>query len=567
MDMQPDQNPAGSRLLSLPTELRLQIWELLLAPSSRNDNITTVSRMCSTQLGTIHRTAVSHDWESDCSCHARSFYLLDNNKSLCPALLQVNRHIYEEALPCLYRNRAFSTDPNRTYETLHDKICDSWFLMDRFLAALTERARSNIYSIKVPMLLSKFDVYGCRQAFYSISSRLPALKTLLLEVCPSSVRETSNDNDSSFIHHLSEMFPNSKYWLGPVMAFDATIKIVMAGKNDRKKDPSMSQALPTMFDGSKHPVEVSVWHQLLPLRFKRESRRIARIRTALGTLDYADCSVCHLHQQSSITNVLFAGIGDARHFYTTLAAVASHERKRPSPKNKRYHFTLVDLKASALARDLILFWLLDELSNADGQAERDTAVAIYYIFVGTIMPFQAYEKLQSSIAKITNTLEADSKMTGWLFVGKSHRPALIKHLNSWATTTGRTTRSMRSSTHLQHNSTWVSQQIYMSSSPLGASPSTRLDGAPPVCRQEMAVFNETAMLQPPAQYIKDHEPKLKPLVLRLQNQLTSAEFLAGFKAPETHLDDNWCPNVTLENSEWQDDRKKRKRFCRWRPRT
>lgn len=65
------------------------------------------------------------------------------------------------------------------------------------------------------------------------------------------------------------------------------------------------------------------------------------------------------------------------------------------------------------------------------------------------------------------------------------------------------------------------------------------------------------MLQPPAQYIKDHEPRLQPLLLRLQNQLTSEEFLAGFKALELHLDNNWCPNVTLEDIEWQNDRKKR----------
>lgn len=161
--------------------------------------------------------------------------------------------------------------------------------MDRFLAGLSEEARSNIHSIKVPMLLSEFEVYGSRQAFYSIASRLPALKSLQLEVCPSSVRETSNDNNDPFIHHLSEMFPASKYWLGPVMAFDASIKVVMTGKNDGKKDLSMTPALPAMFNGTKHLLEVSVWHQLLPLRFKRESRKIARIRTALGTLDYADC--------------------------------------------------------------------------------------------------------------------------------------------------------------------------------------------------------------------------------------------------------------------------------------
>lgn len=273
----------ASRLLSLPPELRLQIWELLLASAPKHDDnsngngLTIISRMCSAQLGTIYRTAVSHDWNDKCVCHARNFYLLDNNKPLCPTVLQVNWQIYEEALPCLYQDRTFSADPNRTYESLHDKICDSWFLTDRFLAGIGERARSHVRSVKVPMLLSKFEVYGSHQAFYSIVSRLPALKTLHLEVCPSSVRETSNDTNELVANHLGD---ETKYWLGPIMAFaDASIRIIAVDKNDLEH-----------FGVWKDPIEVSVWQQLLPLRFKRERRKIARIRRALGTLEYADCA-------------------------------------------------------------------------------------------------------------------------------------------------------------------------------------------------------------------------------------------------------------------------------------
>ncbi|QDS71271.1 hypothetical protein FKW77_000965 [Venturia effusa] len=253
----------ASPLLLLPAELRLHIWELLLAPLPRNDTITTVSRMCSSQLGNIHRTAVSHDWDSDCACNARSFYLLDNNKPLSPALLRANHHVYQEALPCLYRHRTFSTDPNRTYETLHDKVCDSWFLMDRFLAGLSETARSNIHSVKVPMLLSRFEVYGSRQAFYSIASRLPVLKNVHLEVCP--------------------IFPTSKYWLGPCMAFDAPIKIVVVDKNSRKTDPDATQGLPTpkrqrVRQGGSFPSPPSAY-----VNHSEESKGLAVPQNALRT--------------------------------------------------------------------------------------------------------------------------------------------------------------------------------------------------------------------------------------------------------------------------------------------
>jgi len=261
-------DPLASKLLLLPTELRLEIWELLLAPKSNRNDLTTVSRMCSAQLGTIYPTAVAHDWkDKGCVCHARKFYLLDDNKPLCPAILQTNRQIYNEALPCLYRDRTFCADPNRTYESLHDKICDSWFLLDHFLAGIGESARAHVRSVKVPMLLSKFEVYGSHQAFYSIASRLPALKSLHLEVCPSSVQGTADSE-------------RLQYWLGPVMAFaDTPIKIIAIDKNDMEH-----------FDVWKSPIEVSVWQQLVPLRFKRVRRQIARIRRALGTLEYADCA-------------------------------------------------------------------------------------------------------------------------------------------------------------------------------------------------------------------------------------------------------------------------------------
>lgn len=111
-----------------------------------------------------------------------------------------------------------------------------------------------------------------------------------------------------------------------------------------------------------------------------------------------------LKTQPALTAFIFVGIGDARHFYATLTTIARYEQKVSGAKDKRYHFTLVDLKASALARDLIFFWLLDELSQSSGSTTRDIAVAMYFIFIGTIMPSGAYKKLQSTITKVIDAL-------------------------------------------------------------------------------------------------------------------------------------------------------------------
>jgi hypothetical protein len=282
-------------LLALPIELRLNIWEHLLAPKveetawlGRKTALTTISRSCSAFYPPQPYTTTAarpHDWDDcECRCHGRPFYRLDSRERLDPTILRVSRQIYREALPCLYQRRTFITDPNRTFSSLHDRMSDAWFLLDRFLASIPLEARMSVHSVRIPMLLNQFEVYGCREAFYGIASRLPALKTLYLEVSPSVVREAWTDGNGTptnvGLHALghpaldgSEFKEDWEYWLGPVMAFsDAIINIIAVDRYDIG---------PTMFDRAKVAIETRVWKQLLPMRLKRDRRRIARIRMKL----------------------------------------------------------------------------------------------------------------------------------------------------------------------------------------------------------------------------------------------------------------------------------------------
>jgi hypothetical protein len=64
-----------------------------------------------------------------------------------------------------------------------------------------------------------------------------------------------------------------------------------------------------------------------------------------------------LKSQPAMTAFMFCGTGDARSFDATMAAYARHKRVKTGLQNKSYYFTLAYLKASALARDLIIFYL------------------------------------------------------------------------------------------------------------------------------------------------------------------------------------------------------------------
>lgn len=284
-----------SRLLNLPAELRLNIWEYLLSPKINEAQwatddpriaITPISRMCSISehscvnpvLGSSAPSlplARAHHWDADaCRCLLRPFYLVDTKEHLCPAILRVNKKIYTEALPSLYQRRKFVADPNRVFVCLHERVMESWFLFHRFLSMLSPEARSNIHQASVPMLLSKYEVYGCRDAFYAISHRLPALKRIEFEVAPSSYREHWREE--------TESPPLLEYWLGPIMAFgEADITITAVDKHDIG---------PSLFERVKVAIEVRVFNQLLKSRIKRSQRRMARIKSIIDERNGANDS-------------------------------------------------------------------------------------------------------------------------------------------------------------------------------------------------------------------------------------------------------------------------------------
>ncbi len=93
---------------------------------------------------------------------------------------------------------------------------------------------------------------------------------------------------------------------------------------------------------------------------------------------------------------LFCGIGDARNLFATLAWVSLDEVRNPS--SRRYHFTIVDIKPAVLARDLLMFRLLFDLSTESAMKKRETLVTLSYIFGAQVMPKWAFDRLQKGLS-------------------------------------------------------------------------------------------------------------------------------------------------------------------------
>jgi hypothetical protein len=89
---------------------------------------------------------------------------------------------------------------------------------------------------------------------------------------------------------------------------------------------------------------------------------------------------------------MFAGIGDARHLLATMVDIGVQLEDKPSHFNStpRIHLTAVDINATALARDLIIFFTLEELSgipldhHAINERARQLLVMLHFLFWATV---------------------------------------------------------------------------------------------------------------------------------------------------------------------------------------
>lgn len=124
---------------------------------------------------------------------------------------------------------------------------------------------------------------------------------------------------------------------------------------------------------------------------------------------------CHYQALSSSPRTkisfLFGGIGDARNLFQTVIKIAEQDRKTKEQERKHYHFTIVDLKAPAIARNLVLLMLLDGLAQLADAAEMRSSkllLCVFYTQLSTIMPQSVYNTLQETLAQAETALKEGS---------------------------------------------------------------------------------------------------------------------------------------------------------------
>ena len=230
------------------------------------------------------------------------------------------------------------------------------------------------------------------------------------------------------------------------------------------------------------------------------------------------------------------GVGDARNLLQTFCVITENERKGKIPK-RQYHFTVNDIQKAALARDLVIWMMLNDLSNLDiasGEAMQ-LLNTLFFVYSSTMMPSYAFRQLNSTIAKIVEALNAGEQPLTWLHLHEKDVPIYIEALSSWQ---GRA-RDIFTSAEI----------VEMVTSAMGGRRWPRfLANGQATYKQEKLLYMNAAVLYPSKDMLRSQDQTFLELLDKYSN-----EPKANAQIFKRYLSEQWHFNTTLMDIEWYND--------------
>jgi hypothetical protein len=245
-------------------------------------------------------------------------------------------------------------------------------------------------------------------------------------------------------------------------------------------------------------------------------------------------------------SLLFGGIGDCRNVYTTFMHILMH-RTKGKLKDRSFHFTLVDIMPAVIARDLVVFLLLDDLSKiisrvSMSRSERDLLLqCLYYTYLSPIMPGRLAAVLQARIQRAIDILEDKQPPPTYLDIPHIHRPEVLRVLKKWQhdASARLPVSKMRRAIVSQRFPERMKWNLKHSAS-MGHMPDTA-----PEWRMEQQFYEQTGVLTMP----KPHDAVYGDEI-RSAFEASSTGRIERKDAVANKVEADWASNVTMIDLEW-----------------
>ena len=232
-------------------------------------------------------------------------------------------------------------------------------------------------------------------------------------------------------------------------------------------------------------------------------------------------------------SLLFGGIGDARNLFATITEIAESELEKPTERS--YHITINDIKATALARDIVIFFLLDELVSLGANLKEALVVfhTLCFVFAAPVMSGLAYYHLRKTIQKAITAIDSNS-LPPWISLQDGSASQIVGILREW----------------LDNAATLFPTGHVVDEVVRGANISPQWgkakDSHSEAYKVEKECFSQTAMMFPMDGFMKAENPKLFEMVEDYRKR----------KDPRTltqireRVAEEWHPNLTALDCQW-----------------
>ena len=240
------------------------------------------------------------------------------------------------------------------------------------------------------------------------------------------------------------------------------------------------------------------------------------------------------HWKSPIS-IFFGGIGDARNLYATMIEIARLEEKDDKPSRRKYHATVNDIKDVALARNLVIFYLLDDLSRTSHLSPdqlTEQLAALFFVFSAAVMPPYVADRVQDTIKRAASALRSGTDLLPWVHIPACDKEAIVQCLESWQGDLKSKYRvnevADASAKYFCHDEASIFQVLGRARDRKG-------------CEKEIEFYRQTGALWPPISISTAHEQSL--LIDRERP-------MQGWQNARTHIRRNWKVNVTMLDRGW-----------------
>ncbi|KAJ7222756.1 hypothetical protein B0H12DRAFT_1241063 [Mycena haematopus] len=134
---------------------------------------------------------------------------------------------------------------------------------------------------------------------------------------------------------------------------------------------------------------------------------------------------------------LFAGVGDARHVFGTVITLYEMYPRLSANQRKalKVHITLLDIKEHALARDLVVMFLLSKIMSCTDAIEKvELQATLFYLYTALVIPRYCYDRFSNVVKEMQVRISQDpDNFLPWIHLDNLSVSAIESALALWAT--------------------------------------------------------------------------------------------------------------------------------------